>query len=46
MCAFVGSKIAGIVHGSAEHPGDIASNDALLQAAFDLGKKLAANPEE
>ena len=46
MCAFVGSKIAGIVHGSAEHAGDIASNEALLQAAFDLGKKLAIGSED
>nr|MDO8088888.1 flavodoxin family protein [Candidatus Sigynarchaeum springense] len=41
MCAFVGSRIAGIVHGSAEHPGDIKKDGAALKAAFDLGKKLA-----
>ncbi len=41
MCRFVKADIVGIVHGSAEHAGDIAKNTQLLNQAFELGKKLA-----
>ncbi len=40
MCRFVKADIMGIVHGSAEHAGDIAKNENLLAQAFELGKKL------
>ncbi len=40
MCRFVKADIVGIVYGSAEHIGDIAKNESLLQQAFELGKKL------
>ncbi len=40
MCRFVKADIVGIVHGSAEHPGDIAKNEDLFALAFELGKKL------
>src|SRR5271157_279277 len=46
MCAFVGSKIVGIVHGSAEKAGEINDNEKLLQAAFDRGTKLAIEKQE
>jgi multimeric flavodoxin WrbA len=39
---FVGSDITGIVHGSAEEPGEIADNAELMQDAQTLGKKLAS----
>ncbi len=38
---FVGSDITGIVHGSAEEPGEIADNAELMQDAQTLGKELA-----
>jgi len=38
---FVGSDITGIVHGSAEKPGEIADNAELMQDAQTLGKELA-----
>ena len=37
---YVGAKIAGMVYGSAEAPGEISSNAALMQQAEDLGRKL------
>jgi multimeric flavodoxin WrbA len=40
ICTFVGATIVGSVYGSAENPGDISKNEAILQAAYDLGKKL------
>ncbi len=40
MCQFVKADIVGIVHGSAEHAGDIAKNADLMAQAFELGKKL------
>ncbi len=40
MCRFVKADIVGIVHGSAEHAGDIAKKQDLLAQAFELGKKL------
>jgi multimeric flavodoxin WrbA len=42
MCKFVGADLVGCVYGSAENPGDISKNDTIIQAAFDLGKKLGA----
>ena len=39
---FVGSDITGIVHGSAEEPGDIVDNKELMQDAQTLGKELAS----
>jgi len=38
---YVGAKIVGMVYGSAEEPGEIASNTELLEQAEALGKKLA-----
>jgi len=38
---YVGADIVGMVYGSAEQPGEIASNQSLMQEAEDLGKKLA-----
>jgi multimeric flavodoxin WrbA len=37
---YVGSKIAGYVYGSAMGAGEIKKNKALMEAAFELGKKL------
>jgi hypothetical protein len=36
---FVGADIAGMVYGSAEEPGEIATNAGLMQDAETLGKK-------
>ena len=41
--AYVGADIAGMVYGSAEKPGEIKSNRALMQEAEALGRKLAQN---
>ncbi len=38
---YVGAKMVGMVYGSAEAPGEIESNDDLMQRAENLGKKLA-----
>jgi len=38
---YVGAKIIGKVYGSAEEPGEIAANTALMAEAEALGKKLA-----
>ena len=38
---YLGAKIDGMVYGSAEEPGEIASNAVLMQQAEDLGRKLA-----
>jgi multimeric flavodoxin WrbA len=40
MCRFVRAEIAGIVHGSADKPGDIQSRPELIKQAYDLGQKL------
>jgi multimeric flavodoxin WrbA len=40
MCRFVKADIVGIVHGSADRPGDITKNTDLLTQAFELGKKM------
>ena len=39
--AYIGAKIVGMVYGSAEEPGEIKSNQALMQEAESLGQKLA-----
>lgn len=38
---YVGAKIVGMVYGSAEKPGEIKSNKALMKQAETLGKRLA-----
>ena len=38
---YVGAKIVGMVYGSALEAGEIKSNNSLMQAAEDLGKKLS-----
>ena len=38
--AYVGARIVGMVYGSAESPGEIASNTALMAEAEELGKRL------
>ncbi len=39
---FVGADIAGMVHGSAENPGEIANNTQIIQDAESLGKILVS----
>jgi len=41
MFSFLGAPIAGIVHGSLSDPGDAEKDVRLMQAAYELGKKLA-----
>ncbi len=41
---YVGAKIVGMVYGSAEEPGEIASNTELMKRAEELGKKLVDAP--
>ena len=38
--AYVGAELTGMVYGSAEKPGEIASNQSLMQQAVALGQKL------
>jgi multimeric flavodoxin WrbA len=40
---YAGAIIVGMVYGSAEKPGEIASNAALMAEAEELGKKLLSN---
>jgi hypothetical protein len=40
---YVGAIIVGMVYGSAEEPGEIASNTELMAQAEEIGKKLAMN---
>ena len=40
--AYTGSKIVGMVYGSADKPGEIKSNKRLMTQAEELGKKLVA----
>jgi multimeric flavodoxin WrbA len=40
--SYTESKIVGMVYGSAMDAGQIRSNEKVMQEAFDLGKKLAA----
>ncbi len=42
---FVGADIAGMVYGSAEEPGEIASNTGLMQDAEALGEKLVSGKQ-
>lgn len=39
---YVGANLVGMVYGSADKPGEIKSNTALMQQAEALGKKLVA----
>jgi multimeric flavodoxin WrbA len=39
---YAGSKIAGIVYGSATEAGEIASNKELMREAEELGKRLVS----
>lgn len=39
---FIGAPIAGMVHGSANDAGEIMKSPAVLEQAFELGRKLAA----
>lgn len=41
-CAYVGSHLVASVYGSANEPGEIQSNTDLLEKAFRLGQKMAA----
>jgi multimeric flavodoxin WrbA len=40
--AYVGMDIVGMVYGSAHKPGEIKTNHAVMEKAFQLGKKLIA----
>jgi multimeric flavodoxin WrbA len=40
LCAYRGMEIVGIVHGSAEAPGEIVANPQVMDEAFELGKAL------
>jgi multimeric flavodoxin WrbA len=42
MFRFLKSEIVGIVHGSLSNIGDAEKNPALMQAAHELGRQLAA----
>jgi len=42
---FVGADIVGMVYGSAEEPGEIASNTGLMQDAEALGEKLVSGKQ-
>ena len=37
-----GSRIVGMVHGSATMPGEVRGNAGLMEGAYDLGKRLVA----
>jgi hypothetical protein len=39
---YTGSKIAGMVYGTAQKAGEIADNEALMQEAEELGKRLVS----
>jgi len=39
---YIGARIVGMVYGSAEEPGEIASNDALMARAERIGKDLVS----
>jgi multimeric flavodoxin WrbA len=38
---YIGSRIVGMVYGSANEPGEIKANHALMEEAYMLGKRLA-----
>ena len=40
---YAGAKIVGIVYGSADGPGEISSNGALMAQAEEIGKELVMN---
>ncbi len=40
---YVGARMVGMVYGSAEEPGEIASNTELMAQAEEIGKKLTMN---
>ena len=40
---YVGARIVGMVYGSADQPGEIASNAELMAQAEEIGKKLLLN---
>lgn len=40
--AYVGARIQGMVYGSADKPGEIRANEALMNEAFALGRKLGS----
>jgi multimeric flavodoxin WrbA len=40
---YAGARIIGMVYGSAEEPGEIASNAELMARAEEIGKKLTMN---
>jgi multimeric flavodoxin WrbA len=42
MLRFLEAPILGLVYGTAQDPGDALKNPALMQAAYDLGRRLAA----
>ena len=37
-----GSRVVGMVHGSATMPGEVRANTELMERAYDLGKRLVA----
>ena len=41
IARFTRANIVGMIHGSAEKPGEITNNEALMQDAINLGKVLA-----
>jgi hypothetical protein len=41
---YIGAKIVGMIYGSAMDAGRIRSDKKVMQEAFDLGKKLVADP--
>ena len=41
MFRFLEAPIAGMVYGTASDPGDVEKNPELMQAAYELGRKLA-----
>lgn len=44
MFRYLKSEITGIVHGSADAPGDVEKQPALMEQAFRLGQKLVREP--
>lgn len=38
---YIGAQIVGMVYGSAEKAGEISNNEALMEKAYQLGKRLA-----
>ncbi len=46
MCRFLKGEIVGIVHGSLSNVGDVEKHPELLQQAYDLGQRLAAEKND